>query len=84
MTIVVTLSPELEEILRERATRQGQDVNSVASELLASILEWEQQDLQEAVKGIQKGLDDFETGNFRSFEEFADEQRRKYNLPTDL
>ena len=40
MTIVVTLSPELEEILRERATRQGQDINSVASELLASILEW--------------------------------------------
>ena len=40
MTIVVTLSPELEEILRERATRQGQDVNSVASELLARILEW--------------------------------------------
>ena len=84
MTIVVTLSPELEEILRERATRQGQDVNSVASELLASVLEWEQQDLQEAVEGIQKGLDDFETGNFRSFAEFDDEQRRKYNLPTDL
>ncbi len=43
-----------------------------------------EQDLKEAVEGIQKGLDDFETGKFRSFAEFADEQRRKYNLPTDL
>lgn len=43
-----------------------------------------EQDLQETVEGIQKGLDDFETGNFRSLAEFADKQRRKYNLPTDL
>jgi predicted transcriptional regulator len=80
MAIVVNLSPELEQLLRNRATQQGQDINFVASELLASILEWEQQDSQEAVKGIQKGLDDFEAGRFRSFDDFADEQRRKYNL----
>ncbi|MGB3656281.1 MAG: hypothetical protein WBA41_34410 [Rivularia sp. (in: cyanobacteria)] len=83
MAIVVTLSPELEALLHDRAIQQGQDVNFVASELLASILEWERQDLEEAVKGIQKGLDDFEAGRFRSFEDFADKQRRKYNLPAD-
>ncbi len=33
--------------------------------------------------GIQSGLDDFEAGRFREFEEFAQEQRRKYNLPTN-
>jgi predicted transcriptional regulator len=80
MAIVVTLSPELEAQLRNRATQQGQDINFVASELLAGILEWEQQDSEEAVKGIQKGLDDFEAGRFRSFDDFAEEQRRKYNL----
>lgn len=81
MTIVINLTPELEEQLRKKATHQGQDISLVAAELLASVLEWEAQDSEEAVKGIQQGLDDFEAGNFRSFDEFADEQRRKYNLP---
>jgi predicted transcriptional regulator len=34
--------------------------------------------------GIERGLDDFEAGRFRSFEEFAEEQRRQYDLPTNL
>ncbi|MBU7586907.1 MAG: hypothetical protein KAF91_29325 [Nostoc sp. TH1S01] len=83
MSIVVTLSPELEALLRDKAARQGQDISIVASELLASVLEWEVQELKEAVKGIQQGLDDFDSGRFRSFHEFAEEQRRKYNLPSD-
>jgi predicted transcriptional regulator len=81
MAIVVTLSPELEALLRNRAAQRGQDVSFVASELLAHVLAWEEQDLQEAVKGIQQGLDDFEAGRFRSFQDFAEEQRHKYNLP---
>jgi predicted transcriptional regulator len=83
MAIVVTLSPELEARLRDKAVRQGQDVSIVASELLANILEWEAQESEEAIKGIQQGLDDFEAGRFRSFDEFAEEQRRKYTLPAD-
>ncbi|NEQ98889.1 MAG: hypothetical protein F6K30_19575 [Cyanothece sp. SIO2G6] len=80
MAIVVTLSPELEALLLDKAARQGQDANLVASELLATILEWEEQDSAEAVKGIQQGLDDFEAGRFRSFQNFAEEQRSKYDL----
>jgi predicted transcriptional regulator len=76
MTIVISLSPELEARLREKAARQGQDVNLVAAELLASVLEWEAQDSEEAIEGIQRGLDDFEAGRFHSFHEFAEEQRR--------
>ena len=83
MSIVVTLSPELEALLRDKAARQGQDINLVASALLASVLEWEVQDSEEAVKGIQQGLNDFEAERFRSFHEFAEEQRRKYNLSAD-
>ena len=81
MTIVIDLTPELEDQLRREATLRGQDVSLVAADMLASVLEWEAQDSEEAIKGIQQGLDDFETGNFRSFNEFADDQRRKYNLP---
>lgn len=83
MAIVISLSPEVEARLREKAAQQGQDVSLVAAELLASVLEWEAQDSQEAIEGIQRGLDDFEAGRFRSFDKFAEEQRRKYNLPLD-
>jgi predicted transcriptional regulator len=83
MAIVITLSPELETLLLDRAAQQGQEVNLVASELLASVLEWQEQDSAEAIEGIQRGLDDFEVGRFRNFQEFAEEQRLKYNLPTE-
>jgi len=46
-------------------------------------LEWEKQDLEEAIEGIQEGLKDFEAGRFRSFQNFAEEQQRKHNLLTD-
>ncbi|MFN6478410.1 hypothetical protein [Nostoc sp. DedQUE07] len=83
MAIVVSLSPELEARLREKATQQGKDVSLVAAQLLEAVLEWEVQDSEAAIKGIQQGLEDFEAGRFRSFDDFADEQRRKYNLPAD-
>lgn len=83
MSIVISLSPEVEARLREKAAQQGQDVSLVAAELLARVLEWELQDSEEAIAGIQRGLDDFEAGRSRSFQEFAEEQRRKYNLPVD-
>jgi predicted transcriptional regulator len=80
MSIVLTLTPELEALLRGRADRQGQDVNLVASELLANILAWEEQDFEEAVQGIQQGLDDFEAGRFRSFDDFALEKCHQLQL----
>jgi predicted transcriptional regulator len=63
----ITLSPELETLLLDRAARQGQEINLIASELLADVLEWQEQESEEAVKVIQRGLDDFETGRFRDF-----------------
>ncbi|MDF5738792.1 MULTISPECIES: hypothetical protein [unclassified Nostoc] len=83
MAIVVSLSPELEAGLREKAAQQRQDVSFVAAQLLETVLEWEVQDSEAAIKGIQQGLEDFEAGRFRSFDDFADDQRRKYNLPAD-
>jgi predicted transcriptional regulator len=56
MTILVSLSPELEAQLLEKAARQGQDVSFVAAELLANALDWELQDSQEAIQGIQQGI----------------------------
>lgn len=84
MTIVISLSPEVEARLREKAAKQGQDVSLVATELLTSILEWEAQDSEEAVEGIQRGLKDFDAEKCRSFDKFAEAQRRKHNLPINL
>jgi predicted transcriptional regulator len=81
MAINVNLSPEAEAKLLEKATRQGKDIAIVAAELLVRVLEWETQDSEEAIVGIRRGLDDFEAGRFRSFQEFADEQRAQYDLP---
>jgi predicted transcriptional regulator len=83
MSIVLTLTPEIEALLRSRADRQGQDINLVASELLANLLTSEEQDFQEAIQGIKQGLDDFEAGRFRSFDEFSAEKRRQYGLSSE-
>jgi hypothetical protein len=52
----------------------------VITELLTTLLEWETEETKEAIKGIQRGLTDFELGNYRSFDDFAEEQTKKYNL----
>jgi predicted transcriptional regulator len=83
MAIVISLTPGIEARLREKAAQQGQDISLVAAELLARVLEWEAQDSEEGIERIQRGLDDFEAGRFRSFHEFAEEQRCKYNLPAN-
>lgn len=76
----ITITPETEARLRQKAVREGQDMNTLADQILAAVLEWEAQDHTEAVEGIQRGLNDFEAGRFRSFQEFAAERREKYNL----
>ncbi|MFB2937752.1 hypothetical protein ACE1B6_21090 [Aerosakkonemataceae cyanobacterium BLCC-F154] len=83
MSIFISLSPEVEAQLREKAAQQGQDISLVAAQLLTQILAWELQDSQEAIAGIQRGLDAFEAGNSRSFQDFAEEKRRQYNLLVD-
>ncbi|MGL5035235.1 MAG: hypothetical protein ACRC6M_15710 [Microcystaceae cyanobacterium] len=80
MTIVVTLSSELETLLCHKAAQSGQDVSLLVSELLTNVLALEEQDSQEAIAGIRQGLEDFETGKFRSFEDFADQQCHQYEL----
>ncbi len=80
MSIVVNLSPEMEILLQERAVERGQDIEFVVSEILVTALDLEEQDSSEATKGIQRGLDDFDAGKFRSFQDFAEEQRQKINI----
>ncbi len=80
MSIMINLNPEIEALLRKRAAQRGEEIHLVASQLLADILQWEEQDSEECVQGIQKGLEDFDAGHFRSFQDFAEEQRHKQGL----
>ncbi len=83
MALSVSLSPDIEAKLYAKAKQQGQDINTLAAELLTQLIEWEQQDTEEAIAGIQQGLDEFAAGRSRSFQEFVNEQQQKYNLSTD-
>lgn len=80
MTITLNLSPDLEAKLQNKALQEGKEINQVITELLTNLIDWEIEDSKEAVKGIQRGLTDFELGNYRSFDDFAEEQYEKYNL----
>ncbi|MEH2450802.1 hypothetical protein [Nostoc sp.] len=52
MSIFISLSPEVEAQLYEKAAHEGQDISVVAVELLTCILEWELQDSEEVFAGI--------------------------------
>ncbi|MDJ0578561.1 hypothetical protein [Crocosphaera sp.] len=80
MTITINLSPDLETKLQDKALQEGKEIHQVITELLTTLIEWEIEDSKEAIKGIERGLSDFEQGNYRSFDEFAKEQDEKYNL----
>jgi predicted transcriptional regulator len=79
MAILISLPPDLEAKLQAKAERQGQDIAVVAADLLSDMLEWDDDDTEAAIQGIQRGLEDFEAGRFRDFSDFAVEQQRKYD-----
>jgi len=77
----IHLSPERQAQLNNYASRHGQDTASALEEVLASALEWERQDYQEAVEGIRRGYDDLRAGRVRPIDETFEELREKQGLP---
>ncbi|WP_293351648.1 MULTISPECIES: hypothetical protein [unclassified Microcoleus] len=68
MSITPTLPPKIEALLRQRAENTGQDIASIVLAVLAFGLSFDESDFFEALEGIQRGLDDFEQGQFSSLE----------------
>jgi predicted transcriptional regulator len=81
LAMPITINPKTEARLRERAGAEGQDVDTLADLLINMALEWEAKDREDTVDGIKRGLEAVDQGRFRSFAEFASEQRAKYHLP---
>ena len=75
------LSEERQAQLNEYAQRHGQDPSVALDEVLASALEWEQQDYDEAVEGIRQGYEDMKAGRVQLASDMFEELRVKYGFP---
>lgn len=87
--MTITLTPETETRLRERAKRDGQDVSTLADAMLADALASDPDDLtdEEVAQirvGIRRGLADCEAGRAKPVAEWAAQIRRDYSLPAHL
>ena len=87
--MTITLTPETEALLRERAARDGQKVDALADVLLADALASDPDELTadeaaEVRAGIGRGLADCEAGRARPASAWAATLRRELNLPTHL
>jgi hypothetical protein len=81
--MTITLTPETEARLREKAAREGQDINAIADALLAAALEWESQDRMEAIEGIRRGDQAAAEERERPLAAFLVEQRVKHGFPSE-
>lgn len=81
---MIILKPETEELLRQRAERDGADINAFADALVAAALEWEAREEIEAAESLRRSIADSDAGRVRLFSEVAAQWRTKYNLPTHL
>ena len=73
--MTVTIAPEVEAKLQAKVTRDGDDMNSVVNRLLIAALEWDALDREEAIAGIQRGLDVGATGHVRPASEVFAQMR---------
>ena len=80
MSITLDLPPQIETLLRQRAEITGQDIGQIAVAVLSWGLSLNDEDFFETLNGIQRGLDDFEQGQFSSLDDFVAEQNQKYGL----
>jgi predicted transcriptional regulator len=77
---MIPLKPERMAPLEEYAQRRGQDTATALDDALATYLEWEREDFEDAVDGIRKGYEDLRAGRTRPASEFLANMRRKHDL----
>jgi predicted transcriptional regulator len=78
---MLPLTPERKAQLDDYARRHGQDTAAALDEVLATYLDWDRQDYQEAVEGIRQGYADFQAGRVRTADESFEELRVKHGFP---
>jgi predicted transcriptional regulator len=78
---MLPLTPERKAQLDDYAQRRGLDAAAALDDALATYLDWERQDYQEAVEGIREGFADYQEGRTQHAEEVFEELRVKHGLP---
>ena len=76
----IPLKPERQAELEEFARERGKTPADALDEAVAAYLEWERQDFEEAVRGIQQGYDDVRASRTRAADEFLSDMRRKHDI----
>ena len=76
----IPLKPERQAELEEFARRCGKTPADALDEVLATYLEWERQDFEEAARGIQQGYEDVKAGRNRPASQFLSDMRRKHGI----
>ena len=76
----IPLRPERQAELEEFARRRGKTPADALDEALGDYLEWERQDFEEAVRGIQQGHDDVKAGRTRPADQFLNDMRHKHGI----
>ena len=71
--MTITLKPDLEARIREKAERENTDLDSAATDLLIWALEMEAKERAEMIGSIQRGLEASDAGRVRPADQvFAD------------
>jgi len=75
-----TLDAELEARLKERPLDEGEnlDLNETAQMIIRAWLDWEAEDMADAIEGIKRGQQAVAEGRTRPLSEFIAAQRKKY------
>jgi hypothetical protein len=77
MALTLNISPEMETMLRRKATRNGQEITGYLLQLVENDLSTDLsehaglEDYAASVAGIQAGMQDFNAGNSISFEDWC-------------
>jgi predicted transcriptional regulator len=75
MTLTLELAPDVEDILRRRASQVGQEEKALAAQLLARMLVQDDLDWEATVAAIQEGIADGAAGREQRFEQFTAQAR---------
>ena len=74
----ISLKPARQAELEEFAGQRGKSPSETLDEAVGAYLEWDRQDFEEAVQGIQQGYEDVKDGRTRPADEFLSELRGKH------
>jgi hypothetical protein len=77
---VIPLRPERQAQLEEFARERGTVPADALDDALATYLEWQRQDLEEAVEGITQAYADIHAGRTQPADEALEELRLKHGL----